>query len=189
MRFVCGIALVAFLGGFPMSAQFSGRVTGTVVDASGAAIPAADVELFVAGGKKAVLTAKTTADGSFHLIGVRPADYDLTVSSKGFVSATLRNLSVDAAKETDVPTFKLQIATVSQSVDVTGEAAGVDTSSAEISGTIDMSDIRNLPLLDRDVLSVIQTQPGVVSNGNSTTVINGLRTSYSSVTLDGINIQ
>jgi hypothetical protein len=172
-----------------MSAQFSGRVTGTVVDASGAAIPGADVELFVAGGKKAVLTAKTTADGSFHLIGVRPADYDLTVSSKGFVSATLRNLSVDAAKETDVPTFKLQIATVSQSVDVTGEAAGVDTSSAEISGTIDMSDIRNLPLLDRDVLSVIQTQPGVVSNGNSTTVINGLRTSYSNVTLDGINIQ
>jgi len=189
MRFVCGLALLAFLGGFPLSAQFSGRVTGTVVDASGAAIPGADVELFVAGGKKAVLAAKTTADGSFHLIGVRPADYDLTVSSKGFVSATLRNLNVDAARETDVPAFKLQIATVSQSVDVTGEATGVETSSAEISGTIDMSDIRNLPLLDRDVLSVIQTQPGVVSNGNSTTVINGLRTSYSNVTLDGINIQ
>jgi hypothetical protein len=189
MRFVCGIALLAFLGGFPLSAQFSGRVTGTVVDASGSAIPGADVELFVAGGKKAVLTAKTTADGSFHLIGVRPADYDLTVSSKGFVSATLRNLNVDAARETDVPTFKLQIATVSQSVDVTGEATGVETSSAEISGTIDMSDIKNLPLLDRDVLSVIQTQPGVASNGNSATVINGLRTSYSSVTLDGINIQ
>src|SRR5947208_14833931 len=101
MRFVCGIALVAFLGGFPMSAQFSGRVTGTVVDARGAAIPSADVELFVAGGEKAVLTAKTTADGSVHLVGVRPAVYDLTVSSTRFVSATLRHLSVEAAKATE----------------------------------------------------------------------------------------
>src|SRR5262249_21600265 len=46
-----------------------------------------------------------------------------------------------------------------------------------------------LTILERDPLGLIQTQPGVVSNGNSTTVINGLRTSYSTVTLDGINIQ
>ena len=52
-----------------------------------------------------------------------------------------------------------------------------------------MEEIRNLPILDRDVLSVIQTQPGVAYNGNSYTVINGLRTSYSNVTLDGINMQ
>ncbi len=52
-----------------------------------------------------------------------------------------------------------------------------------------MDDIRNLPILDRDPLSVLQTQPGVIANGNSYTVINGLRTSYSDITLDGINIQ
>jgi hypothetical protein len=189
MRFVCGLALAALLGGIPASAQFSGRVSGTVVDTSGAAIPGADVELFVAGGKKAVLATKTGADGGYHLIGVRPADYDLAVSAKGFLTASLRNLTVDAAKETDIPDIKLQLATVTQSLDVTAEAPSVETSSAEISGTISAADIRNLPILDRDVLSVIQTQPGVASNGNSTTVINGLRTSYSNVTLDGINIQ
>lgn len=189
MRFVCGVALLVFLGGLPASAQFSGRVTGTVVDTTGAAIPGADVELYVAGGKKPVLAAKTAADGSYHLIGVRPADYDLTVTAKGFITASIRNLTVDAAKETDVAQVKLEVASLTQSVQVTGESTGVETSSAEISGTISMSDIRNLPILDRDVLSVIQTQPGVASNGNSTTVINGLRTSYSNVTLDGINIQ
>jgi hypothetical protein len=82
MRFVCGLALAALLGGIPASAQFSGRVSGTVVDTSGAAIPGADVELFVAGGKKAVLATKTGADGGYHLIGVRPADYDLAVSAR-----------------------------------------------------------------------------------------------------------
>src|SRR6185503_16872024 len=68
-------------------------------------------------------------------------------------------------------------------------AQGVETTNAEISGTISMESIRNLPILDRDVLSIMQTQPGVIYNGNSTTVINGLRTSYSDVTLDGINVQ
>ena len=48
---------------------------------------------------------------------------------------------------------------------------------------------RNLPILGRDPLSVLQTQPGVAYNGNSATVINGLRTSYSDITLDGVNIQ
>src|SRR5690242_21583030 len=77
MRFVCGIAIAVLFGVFPLYAQFSGRVTGAVVDATGAAVPGADVELFVAGGKRAVLAVKTSADGSYHLIGVRPADYDL----------------------------------------------------------------------------------------------------------------
>ena len=36
---------------------------------------------------------------------------------------------------------------------------------------------------------MLQTQPGVVYNGNSLTVINGLRTSFSNVTVDGINVQ
>src|SRR4051794_30692261 len=136
MRFVCGIGIAVVFGVFPLCAQFSGRVTGTVVDASGAAVPAADVELFVAGGKRAVLSVKTSADGSYHLIGVRPADYDLSVQSKGFLTATLRNLTVDAAKETDVPQIKLQLASVTQTVEVVAESAGVETSTAEVSGTI-----------------------------------------------------
>ena len=95
---------------------------------------------------------KTSADGSYHFIGVRPADYDLSVQAKGFLTATLRNLTVDAARETDVPQIKLQLASVTQTVEVVAESAGVETSSAEISGTISMADIRSLPILDRDPL-------------------------------------
>ena len=78
---------------------------------------------------------------------------------------------------------------MTQNVEVTEQAPGAVTSNAEISQTISMEEIQNLPILDRDPMALIQTQPGVVSNGNSATVINGLRTSYSDVTLDGINIQ
>src|SRR5207245_10624854 len=52
-----------------------------------------------------------------------------------------------------------------------------------------------LLLLDREVLTLAQTQPSVLNaspislaNGNDT-VINGLRSTYTNVTLDGINVQ
>ncbi len=189
MRFASGLLFLGLVSGLPALAQFSGRVTGTVMDSSGAAIPGAKVDLYIAGGQKPVLSVTTSAEGLFHFIGVRPADYDLTVESTGFVKAGIRGITVDAARETDVPAIKLALAAVKQTLDVSAELQGVETTSAEISGTISFDEIRNLPILDRDVLSVLQTQPGVVSNGNSTTVINGLRTSYSNVTLDGINIQ
>ncbi len=189
MRVFGGVVILGLLTGFPAAAQFSGRVSGSVVDASGAAIPGARVDLLLAGGKKPLLSINTSTDGLFHLIGVRPADYDLIVTAQGFVTAILRGMVVDAARETAIPQIKLAVATVTQSVDVTAEAEGVEISNAEVSGTITMQEIQSLPILDRDVLAVLQTQPGVASNGNSTTVINGLRTSYSNVTLDGINIQ
>jgi hypothetical protein len=173
----------------PAYGQFSGRVTGSVVDSSGAAVPGAEVDLLLSGGKRALMTVKTSSDGQFHFIGVRPADYDVTVDAKSFVKTTIRSVTVDAAKETEIPVVKLQLASVTQTVDVVAETAGVETSSAEISGTITMEEIRSLPILDRDPLGVLQTQPGVAYNGNSNTVINGLRTSYSTVTLDGINVQ
>jgi hypothetical protein len=185
MRLVCGFLLLVF----PIAAQIDGRLTGTVVDSSGAAVPNADVNLFLAGGKKPLLATKTSVDGSYHLIGVRPADYDLTVEAQGFVKATLRNVTVDPAREASVAQIKLQLASVIQSVDVTAETQGVELGNAEVTQVVTMDEVKNLPLLDRDPLGLLQIQPGVVSNGNSNTVINGLRTSYSDVTLDGINIQ
>ena len=43
-------------------------------------------------------------------------------------------------------------------------------------------------MLDRQVISLLTTQAGV-SDGRGATVINGMRTSYATVTMDGINIQ
>src|SRR5437868_7430274 len=169
--------------------QFSGRVTGTVVDATGAAVPGADVQLSLNGGAKALLATKTSSDGIYHFIGVRPSYYDLTVEAKGFVRTTLRNISVDPAIETSVQTVKLELASVATTIDIAANAQSVEVSNAEVSGVVTMEEVKKLPLIDRDPLSLIQTQPGVVFNGNSDTVINGMRTSYANMTLDGINIQ
>lgn len=177
--FSCGLA----------SAQFSGRLAGSVADSSHAPVPGATVTLTLAGGKNALLSTTTANDGSFYFIGVRPTEYDIAVTANGFATTTLRSLSVDAASETDIPTIVLQLPTVNQSVDVVADAQRVETGSVEIADTITPQQVEKLPLLDRDPLGLIQTLPGVNYQGNSATVINGLRTSYSNMTLDGINIQ
>ena len=189
MRFACGLLFLGLLPLAPLSAQFSGRVMGNVIDTSGASVPDAQVDLFLAGGKKPLLSTKTANNGEYNFNGVRPANYDLSVEAKGFIKFTLRDITVDAAKETSVPQIKLQIASATQSVEVKGDVESVQLGTAEISDTTTVEQIRNLPIFDRDPLQLIQLQPGVVANGNSATVIDGLRTSYSDLSLDGINIQ
>ena len=186
MKYLCGILLLTCL---PVAAQVSGRVSGAVVDAGGAPVPNADVSLLLAGGSRPLLKTKTAPDGTYNMIGVRPAVYDLTVEAPGFVKGTVHLVTVDAARETAVPQVKLQLASVTFKVDVNAAEVPVDVSNAEVSETITMQQIQNLPILDRDVLALMQLKPGVISNGNTATVINGLRTSYSDMTLDGVNVQ
>ena len=97
-------------------------------------------------------------------------------------------MKIDPARETSLPAIKLELAAVTQSVDVTADVQTVQTSNAEISTTVTNEQVRRLPMLDRDPMALIATQAGVSSNVDDI-VINGTRSSYSSVTLDGINIQ
>ena len=82
--------------------RLDGRISGSVVDSSGAPVPGVAIELFLKSGKKPLLTSKTSADGLYHFIGVRAGDYDLTVEAAGFVKVDVRGLTVDAARETSV---------------------------------------------------------------------------------------
>ena len=172
-----------------LRAQFSGRIAGTVLDASGAPIAGATISISEPGSTKPLFSAKTASDGAYHLIGLRPADYDIQVGSPGFASVILSNVTIDAARETNIQTITLKPATVAQSVDVSANANTVQTANAEISETVTMSELEKLPLIDRDPLQVLQLQAGVSQQGNSDTVINGMRTSFANMTLDGINIQ
>src|SRR5450755_4579842 len=87
-------------------AQVSGRLTGSVADASGAAVAGAAVNLLLPGGSKPVLATVTTPEGLFSFTGVRPTSYDLVVESKGFLRYSLRRVKVDPARETSLPPIR-----------------------------------------------------------------------------------
>ena len=55
-----------------LNAQVAGRLSGSVVDPTGASIPGAAVNVFVPGGKEPVLTGVTNDAGLFSFIAVYP---------------------------------------------------------------------------------------------------------------------
>ena len=169
-------------------AQATGRVTGSVVDATGAVIPGATVSLKLAGGKAAVFQTVTSASGLFGFTGIRPASYDLTVEQKGFTTAAIANIKVDALKESALPAVKLEVASAAQTVEVTGDIQAVQTTNAEVVSTINTTQVNNLPLLDRQINQVFYTQAGFTS-GRGASVVNGMHSSMTNITLDGINVQ
>jgi len=170
-------------------AQVAGRLTGSVVDPSGASIAGAEVNVYLPGGKTPVLSARTSSDGIFDFNSVRPDTYRLEVKAPGFNSYAQNNVSVDPVRQTSLAPIKLDIQSGTQTVEVTSSAATVDTSTVEVSNTVTQSQVMNLPVLDRQVSNLFYTQPGVNSNGRADTAINGLRAQNTNVTLDGVNIQ
>jgi len=183
---VAATLLLTLAGGaFP---QVAGRLTGTVVDPSGASVPNATVDLFLAGGKTAVLTTHTTTDGIFDFTSVRPDKYRLEIQAAGFSRASM-DVAVDPVRQTSLAPIRLQIQTGAQTVEVIASPAAVDTNSAEVSNTVTQAQVENLPVLDRQVNNLFYTQPGVNSNGAADTVINGIRSQNTNVTLDGVNVQ
>lgn len=169
-------------------AQVAGRLTGTVTDASGGVIPGATVKLSLAEGGT-VASQTTSAEGAFAFATLSPGLYDLNVESAGFTAARVTGVKIDTARETSLTTVALQPAAVSQTVEVVAAANTVQTTNAEVSTTITNEQIRRLPQLNRNILALIATQPGVGANGRTGTTVNGMRISFSNITLDGVNIQ
>jgi hypothetical protein len=193
MRAIALFSISVFLisGGLILQAQDTGWITGSVADPSGAVVPKATVNLLLHGGTKPVATTVTTSQGLFTLQTLRPVYYDLTVDAPGFQQFKIENVKVDPSRPTDIPGIKMTLAAGASAVTVTAGLETVQTTSPEISTTMTAEQISRLPVGDRNPLAFISTQAGV-SPGNANgyeTDINGQRSSFSNVTLDGINIQ
>lgn len=183
-----GLLAALFVLAVGLSAQVAGRLSGSVVDQSGAPVPGATVNVFVPGGKEPLLSGNTNQAGLFLFSTVRPGTYDVAIEARGFGKTVVRQAEVSALQEKNLGEIKLEIQGVSQSVEVTAEAAVINTTDAELAKTITNEQVQNLPLVGRQISNLFQTIPGV-SSGSNTTAVNGLHSSFSNVTLDGINIQ
>jgi len=170
-------------------AQNTGRISGTVQDGTGAAIPGAVVSLYMPGGATAIMSTTTTNDGNYFLAGVQPVTYDLSIEAKGFRKEIYRAIKVDTGLELSMKISKLQVSSQAEVVEVSAQVTSVQTANAEVASTITNEQVRRLPTLNRSPLALISTQAGVGGNGRTNTTINGLRPSFANVTIDGINIQ
>ena len=181
--------LIILLGSVSLvCGQDTGRITGSVLDPSGAVVAKAAVSVLLHGGSAPAATTVSNSNGLFTVESLRPILYDLTVEAAGFEKYSLENIKVNPSRDTDLPAIKLQLAATTTAISVTAEAETVQTTSTEISTTVTNEQISRLPVGDRNPMAFISTQAGVAPTQYET-VINGQRSSFSNVTLDGINIQ
>jgi hypothetical protein len=183
------VGALALLGPALYAQTATARLTGSVIDPAGAAVP--DAAITVRGEDTGLsFAANTNEAGGFSVAGLPPGDYSIEIHSPSFRRQLVRRFKVDVAKDNVLPPVQLEIGPVTEVVEVTSAGAGqVQTTSAEIAATVTMQQIQYLPLTNRNPLALISLEAGVAFNGNTPTVINGTRTSFSNVTLDGINVQ
>src|SRR5689334_9686921 len=86
----------------PAFAQVTSRLSGSVVDPSGSAIPGAAVDIYLPEGARPILSTTTTAEGIFAFTGVAAGNYDLVISANGFRKYTARAVPLTAAAETSL---------------------------------------------------------------------------------------
>ena len=114
----------------PLLAQ-TGRITGKVSDASGAAVPGASVVVTQVSINHQRST-DTSSDGYYTVPNLVPGSYTVEVSGKGFrtTSQTDLQLQVDQTLRLD---FALEIGTVNEQVAVQAQPPLLDTESQSVS--------------------------------------------------------
>jgi len=169
-------------------------VTGTVSDKTGATVPNAKVDLEDVD-TKATTSVTTGSDGGYTFPSVRPGNYSITVSSKGFRQSVVSSVRVAIGKSALVNVI-LEVGGVTETVEVrAGTGVELQTLDASVGGVLDSNLLASMPTLSRDATALMLLQPmaipgfngpGGTGDGNSSGgTIAGARMDQNTFMLDG----
>ena len=165
----------------------TGRITGRVVDAQGAAVPGAAVTATGAGSGVTRSTV-TDAEGLYVIPNLQPATYEVRVELSGFRGATATTrVPVGGSATVDVA---LQVGAVAETVQVVASAEPlVNVRTQEVVTNVTETQLRELPTLTRDPYDLV-TLAGTASDQDPSArgagfSLNGLRASGTNILLDG----
>ena len=184
--FVCLLAVSATAQGT------TSRVTGTVTDNAGAAVPGALVTL-ANPATNSTLTTTTSDSGQYTFDLIQPGTYTVTIEKQGFKKVISANNAALINQPLTV-NATLEVGDVSAVVNVESSAEQVQTStSGNVGSTIEQQTLESLPIVGlrgRNPLDLLNFQPGVVvgSNTGGGVHVNGSRDRAFNFTLDGIDI-
>ena len=162
--------LVTLLASASLIAQtFRGGVSGTVNDATGAAVAGAAVRL-VSPDTGLTREGTTTSTGEFVFQDLPLGKYDITVTQSGFDTVHVSGVVVDAGKIATLG-LKLEVAKQATTVEVAASVVAIETSSSAETSLINTAEILDLPLNGRDFTQLLKFNPGANANGS----LNGSR--------------
>jgi outer membrane receptor protein involved in Fe transport len=191
LQFCLAVFAVMFLALSAFAQVQNGQFEGTITDPSGASIANAKVTVSnVATGLN--LSTTTNASGGYVVKEVPPGTYTVAVEAAGFKKIENNGVTANAGTISRVD-LKLQLGKASETVEVTGEAAAVNTEDSKLATTVSSAQINNLPLNGRNVFDLMQLSAGAVNvqgvdfeNGHGT-VVNGLREDFNGFLINGVS--
>jgi hypothetical protein len=145
------------LPGFAQNSS-TGKITGTVTDTSGAAIPSVQVAVRNQA-TGVVVNVKTTASGDYEAILLPPGRYQVTVVQQGFKAFEKSDipLELDQAVRVDV---QLTVGNVKEVVNVVGAPPLIATDNSQIETNFSTEMTQELPLVGRAVTELALLAPG-----------------------------
>lgn len=175
----------------PATAQvLFGSIVGSVTDASGAAVPGAAVKVTQAETNETRET-RTNESGGFTLSTVHTGSYKVSVSKEGFKTDNADNIlvSLNTVVRVDV---SLQVGVQTQSVDVSTDAATLQTDRADVHNEFSSKQMIDLPQPTRNFEGIVALMPGVAppsaSSGGTNNPSKSFQVSADGTSRSGTNV-
>jgi len=183
-----GGALVILLLSVPAFSQGNlGRIMGTVTDTSGGVVAGATVTVIDTA--RGITRTLTTDDaGEYNAPNLTPGNFTVRAEAKGFKKIERQSVDVEVGKEVRVD-LQVQPGEQNQTVTVTESVPLVETTNATLGGTLDNTDIVDMPLNGRNYQMLLGLRPGVMiqpGGGPWTQSTNGVRPDESVWMVDGV---
>jgi len=139
--------------------QAAGRITGTVTDSTGATVPAVTV-MVTSPETGTRRTAETNSDGTYVISQLPVGDYALQATKEGFktLSRTGIRIDVNASPTLDL---RLELGAVSERINVDAQAVTINTENQSIGNSRYEVQLKNLPLVVREVQALVGQTAGV----------------------------
>lgn len=159
------VAMVALLP-LNLKAQSTyGAIVGTATDTTGAVVPDATVTVTNLGTGQAVKV-QTDAGGKYSVQDLPPAEYKVTVEKASFKRVVHDDVPVQVGATSRVD-LSLAVGDVNQTVEVTSQAAQLQTDSSSLSQQVEGDIVQQMPLNGRNVMNLVELAPGVIPTGSA----------------------
>jgi len=144
--------------------QYSGTITGTVTDSSGASVPGATVTV-TNPATGATYNATTSEQGVYVFAQLPVGTYQVEVKKASFKDFIAKNVEVHTSTTTELSP-KLDVGAASETVTVEASDVQVETTQASVGEVVEGTQVRELPLNGENFIGLVTLSPGV-SQANS----------------------
>jgi hypothetical protein len=140
-----------------------GAITGRITDASGAAVPGADVSV-VNRATNFSASSQTNEEGLFRVPGLQPGQYRVTIEADGFKTYIRENLDLRVGATLPVDT-SLEVGAVTEQIEVTAQTPLLETETSSTGAVLEGEMLYRLPNYQRYAASTFNFVPGVGTGG------------------------